>query len=155
MAETTGPGENDGAKDRDETSRPTMDRDEAFALAYLNEARFNARAAALAVGVPETSAKSEGSRLARKPRVRRIIREHLDASAACAGEVLLFLTRVMRGQVDGARVPLTKRVKAAQTLIRVHGLGRVEAPPPQEPAEPAPDYARLSDAQLAALAEIL
>ena len=74
------------------------DKREAFVLAYIGPARFNATAAARAAGyaVPEV----EGARLLKNARVRARIDEHLDGETLSATEVLAELTEMARAPFD-------------------------------------------------------
>lgn len=146
------------------------DRDRAFACKYI-ELKFDMIGAAVALGIPQDEAWAYANGKLMKPAVRAFIAEILDTYCATAGEVLYFLTRAMRGEVDGEKVPLDRRIDVAKHLDRTRMLsahsGRTRTYP-DAPGDVYPgaggkgvardvglDYAKLTDEQLEALSEIL
>jgi phage terminase small subunit len=105
---------------------------EAFVLAYIGEARFNATRAARAAGY--ASASSSARHLLRRPEIRARINEYLAATAMSAQEVLAQLAEVARRGLDEcievrgagkgmtARMDASAKMKALELLGKTHGL---------------------------------
>lgn len=78
--------------------RSLKDKREAFVLAYIGTARFNATRAAEMAGYAEPA--SEGYRLLRNATIRARIDKYLDAEALNAKEVLAELAEMARAPFD-------------------------------------------------------
>jgi phage terminase small subunit len=124
--------------DETRAEEPTLKaKREAFVLAYIGEARFNASEAARIAGYAVESAGVEGCRLLKNARVRARIDEHLEAMALGAKEVLAELTDVATAEWrdfvevllrddDGkpikTRMDLSAKIKSLELLGKHHQL---------------------------------
>lgn len=111
-------------------------KQQAFVLAYIGEAKFNATKAAIMAGYSEKSAADNGHNIRQNPIVAARIQEHLDSLAAPAGAILVELADVAMsewrdflqikrdkdGEIIDARMDLSSKVKALEVLAKAHGL---------------------------------
>jgi phage terminase small subunit len=112
-------------------------KQEAFVLAYIGEARFNATKAALSAGYSEKSARQEGSRLLSNANISARISDELKSRAMPAEAVLAELTEIATapwGQFvktvtdpkTGVEIPVgmdvSSKVKSLEILAKAHGL---------------------------------
>lgn len=120
----------------DESTEPTLkDKREAFVLAYLGSARFNASEAARIAGYATPG--QDGYRLLKNAQVRARIDKHLDGVTLSAKEVLAELTdvasapfrdfvEVLLRDDDGdpirVKMDLGSKVKSLELLGKHHSL---------------------------------
>jgi phage terminase small subunit len=112
------------------------DKQEAFVLAYIGEARFNASKAARMAGYSDVSAGTEGYRLLKNAHIRARIDKHLEAMTMGAAEVLAELTDVASaewrdfltikrdkdGEIVDVRMDLTAKIKSLELLGKNYKL---------------------------------
>ena len=100
--------------------RLNNEKHERFCAEYLRD--LNATQAAIRAGYSETSARNQGSRLmqsaAVRGRIAEMAKEINSEKIADAVEVMLYLTRVLRGEIVANR----GQVRAAELLAKRYGL---------------------------------
>lgn len=117
-------------------------RQEAFVEAYINDPKRNQTAAAIAAGYSERNARQIAWRLMQDEEIKAAIDERLEEikkqNTAERDEVIMFLTRIMRGEKDLDNVALLNgngyqkmqktepnakdRIKAAELLGKHYSL---------------------------------
>jgi phage terminase small subunit len=112
------------------------DKQEAFVLAYLGEARFNASKAARLAGYSDAAAGQAGYQLLKNSHIRARIDKHLEAMTMGAAEVLAELTDVASaewrdfltikrdkdGEIVDVRMDLTAKIKSLELLGKNYKL---------------------------------
>lgn len=112
-------------------------KQEAFVLAYIGEARFNASKAALIAGYTKARARQTGHELVRNSDIAARIASELKVMALTSEQVLAEITDVAvadwrdfitvrthpqtGAQID-VRMDLTSKMKALELLGKAHGL---------------------------------
>ena len=100
--------------------RLNNEKHERFCAEYLRD--LNATQAAIRAGYAESSARNQGSRLlqsaAVRDRIAQLARENNNERIADAVEVMVYLTQVLRGEIDANR----GQVRAAELLAKRYGL---------------------------------
>ena len=112
-------------------------KQEAFVLAYIGEARFNATKAAIAAGYGKGSPSSQGYALMQNPVVSARIREELsnrsltadgvlselaDVANADWREFLVIKTDPRTGQDVEVKIDLADKIKALELIGKAHGI---------------------------------
>lgn len=118
-------------------SAPVLDRKAAFVAAYMGEAKFNAKAAAIMAGHSEPHAASAGSKLLDDPdviaQIDTIKRERARRCEVTAAELTEIAMGIARGETlatvgvsDGVPVlgepKHSDRVRAAEFAAKLNGL---------------------------------
>ena len=117
--------------------RPLTTKEQAFILAYIGRARFNATEAARQAGYSEKGAKRQGFDNKRNPTIAARIADELKARSLTADEVLAELRDVgtaewrdfltiktdpRTGDVVDVKMDLSNKVKALELLGKAHGI---------------------------------
>ena len=131
-----------GTNIREAVRRRVNKQHEAFIDAYVNDVKRNQTRAAIAAGYSERTARQQACRLMKREDIKAEIKarkkEIRKQNTAKAAEVIMFLTRVMRGEEridnvalrcgDGSEeMELTNpnakdRLKAAELLGKYYGI---------------------------------
>jgi phage terminase small subunit len=118
-------------------SHPLTPKQQAFVMAYIGEARFNAAKAAKMAGYSEASARQRGYELVTNRDIAARIKAELATMAIPAEAVLVELadvataewrdfvtvrTNPKTGEAIEVKMDLGSKVKALETLAKAHGL---------------------------------
>jgi hypothetical protein len=102
-------------------------KQKAFVVAYLGPAFLNATEAAAQAGLGKrrASCATAGWAMLRNPEIQKLIRRKLIAHEHRVDLSNEELDRILGGFVNDPLVPYGIRVRAAETLARIRGLGTV------------------------------